>query len=148
MTTARRKRLLSIVTFGTLLTLLVLAADWWDKLIPLERYLYDFRVRFCQSFSKPATNELVHVDIDDGALAQFGQWPWPRNRVAAIIEELNRAGAKAIVLDILFSEAAEPELRETSDGTIERIDHDTILAETIKRAGNVVLAISPQVRPP
>ncbi len=148
MTAPQRKRLLSIWTFGTLLTLLVLAADYAGRLAPLERALYDARVRYCQLAAKPATDKLLHVDIDDNALAQEGQWPWDRSRIAALIDELDRAGAKAIVLDILFSERKDPTLRQRDDGTLETIDGDQILADSMARAGNVILAASLSVKPP
>jgi adenylate cyclase len=44
------------------------------------------------------------VDIDDDSLARFGQWPWPRDLVAQLVDKLRQAGAAAIALDILFSE--------------------------------------------
>jgi class 3 adenylate cyclase/CHASE2 domain-containing sensor protein len=148
MTVTRRKRLLSIGTFGTLLTALVLTADWGGKLSRLERGLHDFRVTKCQFFAGPPTDKLIHVDIDDGALAQVGQWPWDRSQIAGLVDELNLAGARAIVLDILFSEAKEPELRRREDGTVEQVDHDQVFADTIRRAGNVVLAASLNLEPP
>jgi class 3 adenylate cyclase/CHASE2 domain-containing sensor protein len=140
MTTVKRKRLLSIATFGTLLTLLVLAADWGRRLDPLERYFYDLRVRRCQHYARPATDKLVHIDVDDEALNQFGRWPWARGRFASIIDELHYAGAKAIFLDVLFS--------ETSGNTPEEIAQDELLEKAIRRAGNVILAISPRMRSP
>ncbi|TIP15352.1 MAG: CHASE2 domain-containing protein, partial [Mesorhizobium sp.] len=44
------------------------------------------------------------VDIDEASLQQFGQWPWPRDRMAAMIEKLTELGAAAIAFDILFAE--------------------------------------------
>ncbi len=44
------------------------------------------------------------VDIDEDSLRQFGQWPWPRNRMAALVERLSEMGASAIAFDILFAE--------------------------------------------
>ena len=44
------------------------------------------------------------VDIDEASLAAFGQWPWPRTRIAAMVERLARLGAAAIAFDILFAE--------------------------------------------
>ncbi len=46
----------------------------------------------------------VIVDIDDRSLAEFGQWPWPRYRVALLLGRLRNAGARAVGLDILFAE--------------------------------------------
>jgi class 3 adenylate cyclase/CHASE2 domain-containing sensor protein len=142
MTTVHRKRLLSIGTFGTLLTLLVLVADSADRLAPVERQLYDARATYFQFFSPPPTDKLVHVDIDDGALAQVGPWPWSRSLMADVIEEMQSCGAKVIVLDILFSEAKEPEVIEVRPGAYQRIDHDARLEEAVAKAGNVLVASS------
>lgn len=44
------------------------------------------------------------VDIDEASLRQFGQWPWPRDRIAALVDRLSEMGAAAIAFDILFAE--------------------------------------------
>lgn len=44
------------------------------------------------------------VDIDEASLKAYGQWPWPRARIAELVEQLNRAGAVAIAFDVLMSE--------------------------------------------
>ncbi|MBX3596701.1 MAG: adenylate/guanylate cyclase domain-containing protein [Rhizobiaceae bacterium] len=44
------------------------------------------------------------VDIDEASLKMFGQWPWPRDRIALLTERLAEAGAAAIAFDVLFSE--------------------------------------------
>ena len=47
----------------------------------------------------------VHVvDIDEASLKEFGQWPWPRDRMAKLVDRLSAMGASAIAFDILFSE--------------------------------------------
>ena len=38
------------------------------------------------------------------SLRRLGQWPWPRDRLAALVEALKGAGAAAIAFDFLFSE--------------------------------------------
>lgn len=45
------------------------------------------------------------VDIDDTSLALYGQWPWPRDRMAEIVNTLNSMGAAAIAFDVIFAEA-------------------------------------------
>ncbi len=42
--------------------------------------------------------------VDEASLARFGQWPWPRTRMAEIVDRLHEAGAAAIAFDILFPE--------------------------------------------
>lgn len=44
------------------------------------------------------------VDIDEASLRAYGQWPWPRTRVADLVERLHSAGASVIALDVLLSE--------------------------------------------
>lgn len=44
------------------------------------------------------------VDIDDPSIEEFGQWPWPRNRVAEMVNKIAGAGAVAIAFDIVFAE--------------------------------------------
>ncbi len=44
------------------------------------------------------------VEIDDESLKRLGQWPWPRERLAKLVEALKGAGAAAIAFDFLFAE--------------------------------------------
>ncbi len=52
----------------------------------------------------PARDTVV-VDIDDVSLAEVGQWPWPRYRLAALVERIAAGHPKAIALDVLLPEA-------------------------------------------
>ena len=45
-----------------------------------------------------------HHRIDEKSLAKFGQWPWPRTRIADMIINLSSLGALAIAFDVLFPE--------------------------------------------
>ena len=44
------------------------------------------------------------VDIDEKSLKAYGQWPWPRYRIALLVEKLNQLKASGIGLDIIFPE--------------------------------------------
>lgn len=44
------------------------------------------------------------IDIDEASLKEFGQWPWPRDRLALLVERLSDMGAAAIAFDVLFAE--------------------------------------------
>ena len=44
------------------------------------------------------------VEIDEESLKRLGQWPWPRERLAALVDTLKGAGAAAIAFDFLFAE--------------------------------------------
>jgi|LNFM01.1.fsa_nt_gb adenylate cyclase len=47
---------------------------------------------------------VVVVEIDERSLRDIGQWPWPRTRVAQVIERLVVAQPAAIAIDALFVE--------------------------------------------
>jgi serine phosphatase RsbU (regulator of sigma subunit)/CHASE2 domain-containing sensor protein len=44
------------------------------------------------------------VAIDEASLARYGQWPWPRSTLAALVAAIERERPKAIGLDILMPE--------------------------------------------
>ena len=50
------------------------------------------------------TNSVVIIDIDEKSLSKLGQWPWSRDIMAKILENLTKAGAGIIGLDIFFPE--------------------------------------------
>jgi adenylate cyclase len=52
----------------------------------------------------PATDDIVVVDIDREALDRFGPWPWPRARLAALLEAIAAARPAAIAVDMLLAE--------------------------------------------
>ena len=62
--------------------------DGYQQLFPLERD------------SQP----VAVVAIDEEALARYGQWPWPRTRVAELVTRISDHQPAAIGLDLLFSE--------------------------------------------
>lgn len=98
-----RRRFRLQLALGAILTLLTIAADRLEVLLPFEQVLYDLRCRHCQWFLK-APQPPVHLDIDGNAIEEMGRIPWPRTTVAALVRELYDAGAKVVALDILFSD--------------------------------------------
>ncbi len=54
---------------------------------------------------RPYLNPPVRIlDIDEDSLRTFGQWPWPRDLMARILNRLTEAGVAAIALDMLQQE--------------------------------------------
>lgn len=89
---------------GLLLTALMAAAyiQRPPLLAHLDNALYDALLK-----TLPASDldpRILIVDLDEASLAHFGQWPWPRGQVALLLEQIKRAGASLIALDILFAE--------------------------------------------
>lgn len=121
-----KKFLLSDRFFGILLTLFVAGSYVTGSafLESVELKFYDFRAKFREDPTPP--NEVAIVAIDDNSLTQLGRWPWPRSRVAAMVEKLNSYGPKVIGLNIIFSEpdrnpgiAALDQLAEHYKGLVE-----------------------------
>jgi len=73
--------------------------------VGLEALTVDFRFRHCNDV---ADSDLIRlVDIDDGALATIGQWPWPRRYIGDIVGLLDQLGARCILIDLVFSTAPD-----------------------------------------
>jgi len=67
-------------------------------------------------------NEQIHVvNIDDAAIAKFGQFPFPRNQYAAIIKDLTDRNAGVVVFNIFMPDA-------------DRFGQDTALAQQLKHS--------------
>ena len=73
---------------------------------------------------KTAAKPVTIVDIDDKSLEKFGQWPWPRTRIADLITELTRLGAVVIAFDAVFSEPDRLNPADAAD-TFRNLDEDT-----------------------
>ncbi|MBI3221930.1 MAG: CHASE2 domain-containing protein, partial [Nitrosomonadales bacterium] len=56
-----------------------------------------------------ADRDIVIVDIDEASLAvmakEYGRWPWPRQVLGEFVEQIEKQHPKAVVFDILFSDA-------------------------------------------
>ena len=44
------------------------------------------------------------VDIDDDSIQKIGQWPWPRRKMATLVDDLIKANVAAVGFEVLFSE--------------------------------------------
>jgi adenylate cyclase len=54
-------------------------------------------------------DDIVLVEIDDAALKREGRWPWPRTRIADLIEAIGTQSPRAFAIDILFPDRGTPE---------------------------------------
>lgn len=148
MTRIQRRLLIDTSIIGVALTLLVAVLDYSTRIfMPLDNWFYDRRARLCQVWTPPPTDKLVHVDIDDASLTAIGKWPWPRTHIAELVDEIDRAGAKAIAMDIIFVEPSKLELEELPGGKIRYIDHDTNLANAVARGGKSMVPVSLTITP-
>ncbi|PHV07843.1 adenylate/guanylate cyclase domain-containing protein [Janthinobacterium sp. BJB412] len=67
------------------------------------------RDRFVTLAADPRPEQrILVVDIDEASLARH-PWPWPRARLAELIETLLADGARGVALDILLAKPADPD---------------------------------------
>jgi len=67
---------------------------------------YDLRLQ--QTLPKQIEKhpEIVVIDVDDQSLKDEGRWPWPRAKIARLVDKLTEYGVIVTAFDIVF---AEPE---------------------------------------
>jgi adenylate cyclase len=116
-----KKYILSALILVALLA--IRAIDPWPVEVARLKY-FDFLERQQTVINDPG---IVLVNIDEAALQQHGQWPWPRDVVARYINDIMDRGAAAIVVPILFSETD----RSGKDSDLENAlrEHTVILAQ-------------------
>lgn len=88
-----------------------------------DRLIYDVLM---QAKAGPTDEDILVIAIDDRSLEMLGQWPWPRNLHARLIDRLTEAEAGPVAYDVLFTEATA---------------QDDILADALARNGKVRLPV-------
>lgn len=68
----------------------------------LELKTYDLRLQ-SRGTLLPSENIVLAV-IDEKSLREEGRWPWPRWKIAKLVDKLSENGAKVIAFDIGFFE--------------------------------------------
>ena len=102
-------------------------------------------------------SSVVVVAIDDSTLEAQGDWPWSRDRLAAVVDRISefKPAAIGVMLSLTETETAsgvvnikdsidtlDPALQETAGRWLDQLDTDSRLARSLKAADNVVLAVS------
>ncbi|HEU4650612.1 MAG TPA: CHASE2 domain-containing protein, partial [Croceibacterium sp.] len=134
-----------------------------DLVASLERKAYDLGV---QASNRAPDPDIVVIAIDDTSIANIGRWPWQRDVLAKMTEQLAAAKPRVIGSTVLLSEPqvdrgyqyinklialvppatdpAQPEnpmlavLREAEQD----LNTDRKLAEAYARAGNIVIPMN------
>lgn len=117
--------------------------------IDMQNSVFD---QFNRIYPREGTDQLIIVDIDEKSLAQYGQWPWPRNIMAGMVDRLTAQGAKVIAFDGLFAEEDRaspdyfyktlPDDMKASFKSLADLDYDRDFAEAIKRSGIFITAFT------
>ena len=71
------------------------------------------------------SKDIVVVEFDEASIEAFGQWPWPRDYLADVINHLRGQGAGLIIMPVLFSEQ-------------DRAGKDDVLAKALQDNGIII----------
>lgn len=135
---------------------LVLALLHASRIVPispldrLDDVLYDARLR--ATMPQTLDSRIVIVDIDEKSLAEIGRWPWSRNRLAELSDELfDRQDAALLGFDVVFAEPDESSglkrLRQLAQGELKdqpafadrleklqaSLDYDAVFARALEK---------------
>ena len=72
----------------------------------IEAPAFDARMRLTLPTQTEPDPAVVIVAVDERSLGAEGRWPWPRSRLAKLVENIAAQGASVIAFDSVF---AEPE---------------------------------------
>jgi eukaryotic-like serine/threonine-protein kinase len=86
---------------GLVVTLALFFAGGSQLIQSLERTAYDWGVRVS---SRAPSEKIAVIAIDEQSLANIGRWPWSREILAKMTDNLAAAKAKVIGNTVLFSE--------------------------------------------
>lgn len=146
------------ITFGTILLTIILFLTGTPIFDMIELKTYD--LRFLSRGSRKPSPTVVLALVDEKSLDQEGRWPWPRFKIARLVDILSQAGAKVIGFDIGFLEPDENTplhygerlnkevnaLRVNDDGPTEFINDakkpassDLVLANSFKKSSAAII---------
>lgn len=144
--------ILAAVVLALVCGLRLLSLDFFDR---LERLTYDLRARTALHFPAPTATNLAFVAMEDSSIKavksgvlgyKYGLY-WPRQIYGRLVEELSAQGAKTIAFDVLFGELRDDH-PQVQMGNGNLIESDDFFALQMRRASNVVIAVTPELRPP
>ncbi|MEM7562184.1 MAG: adenylate/guanylate cyclase domain-containing protein [Pseudomonadota bacterium] len=114
----------------------------------LENWTYDTRLNFTRLDT--IDDRIVIVDIDENSLAEIGRWPWSRDKLAVMVNNLfNHYEVDVLGFDIVFAEKDEssglekfeqlarttlrndPEFKQALEEIRPSLLHDEIFAESL-----------------
>lgn len=137
--------ILLLMLLGSILHVRMMDYDWIKSLRNIAFDTYN-TVR-----PREKTDQVVIIDIDEESLLAEGQFPWPRTKLAKLVDNLHNMGAKVITFDIVFAEDDKasprwviqhipdaPEHMTTKEFFNTLPDYDELFSESIKASGNVV----------
>lgn len=141
---------------------------WLVDPLPMQSLRLAQFDQFQRWHPRPYTPAAVRVvDIDEASLKAYGQWPWPRTRIAELVQRLHEAGAAVIAFDVLLAEPDRTSPRAMAelwhnpqasalllglpdhDARLAQAltDHSVVLGSSLSRSGAAPLSATPAALP-
>lgn len=134
------------VAFVVLLGALALRFTDPAAVTRLRDFAFDAYQRIEPRVYNPETPVRI-VDIDEAALQEYGQWPWPRTIVARLVDKLTEKGAVVVAFDAVFAEPDRSSISRmvrdlvafTDPETVQKLaaaiqDNDKVLADAMAQS--------------
>ena len=146
---------------AVLIVLLIALHSTTDFFGLFERRFYDFA---STSTHRQPSDQIAIIAIDNESVANIGRWPWPRDVHAQLIDQLSAAKVKTIAHTVFFFEpqidrglvfirqlkalltnpdaGTNPNVAQLEQVITEAesvLDSDAKLADSMRRAGNVLI---------
>ncbi len=101
-----RYAILSGVLLSSLIIFLQFSSqpDVKQLLSRFDGIFYDIRLRATLEDRQATEQKILIIDIDEKSLAAEGRWPWSREKIAVLVNNLANAGVAVVAFDVLFSE--------------------------------------------
>lgn len=134
---------LLVITLGITILCFTLAIGFFftDPYKRGQDGLYDLFFRVSNRQDSTKTSQAAIIAIDDNSLIQAFEkngenWPWPRSYMGLICDYLIKDGAKAVVLDIIYS---SPDIERVSGSGVQ---NDFYFYGAMKRHNKVIIPLN------
>ncbi|NNM79440.1 MAG: adenylate/guanylate cyclase domain-containing protein [Gallionella sp.] len=95
----------------------------------LSALIYDYQLRL--SMPRTVDNRIVILDINEKSLKEEGRWPWSRDRLATLMDQLfDHYGVAVVGFDVVFAE------KDNSSGlrVLQKLGQDQLKSDTAFQA--------------
>lgn len=77
---------------------------WLER---IDWVYYDLRFAARPVNREEIDPKIVILDLDEASIQSEGRWPWPRRKIAELVQAAYDAGAMVLAFDVVFSEPEE-----------------------------------------